>query len=245
MESGSTTRSAEEWEMSRSCQSTTFSKPDLGVGAQHPGQPRDALADDRVLLVRHRRGALLAGRERLQRLPHLGALQVAELGGEAVERRARLGQRRQQAGVAVARDHLGGHLLAPPGRAAPARTPRSGGRSWRRCRRRRTACPPRRRRRRRASRRRWRRSSTAKPSSTSPKVVGSAWTPWVRPIIGVCRNSSARTSIARSAALDAVDQQLAGVAQLQRERGVDHVGRGQAVVEPARVLARPARPPTR
>ncbi len=29
-------------------------------------------------------------------------------------------------------------------------------------------------------------------SSLRPKVVGSAWMPWVRPMVGVCLNSSAR-----------------------------------------------------
>ena len=60
----------------------------------------------------HRGGPLLAGRERLQRLAHLGSLEVADLGREAVERRAGAGQRGQQVGVPVARDHLGGDRLA-------------------------------------------------------------------------------------------------------------------------------------
>ena len=65
-----------------------------------------------IALVRHRRGALLAARERLGRLAHLAALQVAHLGREAVERAAEDRERRQQLGVAVARDDLRGDVLA-------------------------------------------------------------------------------------------------------------------------------------
>ena len=86
-------------------------KSDNGIAAQHAGQPGHALAHDRILLVRHRRRALLAAGERLERLAHLRSLQVADLGREAVERRSGLGQGRQQPGVAIARDHLRGHLL--------------------------------------------------------------------------------------------------------------------------------------
>ena len=74
----------------------------LGVAAQHPGQARDPLGEDRVALVRHRRGALLAGTERLLDLAHLGALEVADLGREALEARAGEGDRRKHGRVAVA-----------------------------------------------------------------------------------------------------------------------------------------------
>ena len=60
-------------------------EPGLGVAAQDPGEAGDPLGADRVALVRHRRGALLAGAERLLDLAHLGALQVADLGREALE----------------------------------------------------------------------------------------------------------------------------------------------------------------
>src|SRR5439155_706093 len=53
-----------------------------------PDEPRLAahlLGGDRVLLVRHRRRALLAGAERLLDLPDLGALQVTHLDGEALD----------------------------------------------------------------------------------------------------------------------------------------------------------------
>ena len=85
---------------------------DDGVAAQHARQAADALAGDRVALVRHRGGALLAARERLGGLAHLAALQMADLGREAIERAAEDRQRRQQLGVAVAPDHLRGDVLA-------------------------------------------------------------------------------------------------------------------------------------
>ena len=76
------------------------------VAADHAGQAADALGGDGVALVGHRRAALLPLGEGLLGLPHLGALQVAQLGGEPVERARRHGQRRDQLGVAVAGDHL-------------------------------------------------------------------------------------------------------------------------------------------
>ena len=57
----------------------------LRVAAQDAGEAADPLGADRVALVGHRRGALLAGGERLLDLAHLGALQVADLGGEALQ----------------------------------------------------------------------------------------------------------------------------------------------------------------
>ena len=80
----------------------------LGVAAQHAREAADALAHDRVALVRHRaRALLLPGAERLLGLADLGALEVADLGREPLEARAGERDRLQQRGVAVARDDLG------------------------------------------------------------------------------------------------------------------------------------------
>ena len=84
----------------------------LGVAAQDPGEAGDPLGADRVALVGHRRGALLAGGERLFDLAHLGFLQVADLGREALQSGAGDRDRRQQHRVAVAGDDLGGDVLA-------------------------------------------------------------------------------------------------------------------------------------
>jgi hypothetical protein len=87
-------------------------EPGLGVAAQQAGDPRYPLCGDRVALVGHRRGSLLPGPERLLGLAQLGALEAAELDREALEAGAREGDRRQELGVAIARDHLGRDLLA-------------------------------------------------------------------------------------------------------------------------------------
>ena len=75
-------------------------------GPHDPGEPADPLGDDRISLVRHRRGALLALAERLLHLGHLGARQVTDLDRETLERGGRQGERGQQVGVTVALDDL-------------------------------------------------------------------------------------------------------------------------------------------
>ena len=180
--------------MSRSCQRAMFSSPGLGVAAQDAGEAGDPLGADRVALVRHRRGALLAGGERLLDLAHLGPLQVADLGREALQAGAGDRDPRGEHGVAVARDRPGWRRPRAAARAAPSPAPRPRAAPRRRCRPRPRAC------RRRAARRRpragcrLRSASKAKPARRRPKVVGSAWTPWVRPTQSVSRCSSARST---------------------------------------------------
>ena len=86
-------------------------------------------------------------------------------------------------------------------------------------------------------------ASSYQMASFSPKVIGSACTPCVRPICTVCRNSSARRfSTARSSSRSA-EQDGRRLLQQQRLRGIHHVVRRQAVVQPARGLGVPgARP---
>ena len=206
-----------------------------GVAAQQPRQADDLLAADRVALVRHRRRALLALGERLLDLADLGLLQAADLERELLERRGGDRQRRQQLGVAIALDHLRRdrrRLEAEP----PAdvgfdrrgevreRADRAGDLA--------DAID----RRGRAGRARGRAASSAYHSASfRPNVIGSACTPCVRPIIGVRRCSNARVADGRAPAPSrSVEDQVAGLAHLQRLRGVDDVGRGQAEVQPAR-----------
>ena len=125
--------------MSRSCHRATSSSPADEVAAQHAGLAGELLALDRVALVRHGRAALLAGGERLGRLADLGALQVADLGGDELEGRADRRARVQVLGVAVPGDHLGGRDRGQPEGGAD-RTPRRPGRCWSTCRRRPRAC---------------------------------------------------------------------------------------------------------
>ena len=92
--------------MSRSCQSATFSSPTTRGAADDAREPADALGDDRVPLVRHRRRALLPPAERLLDLAHLGAREVPDLERELVERGREHGERGEQLRVAVALEDL-------------------------------------------------------------------------------------------------------------------------------------------
>ena len=169
--------------MSRSCQSATFSSPTSARAADDARQPADPLGDDRVPLVRHRGRALLAAAERLLDLAHLRPREVADLEREPLERGGQQRERVQHLGVAVALEDLRRarrRLEAEPLAGDPLDLGIGGGS---RCRPRRRACrraSPRARARRRA---RSRSSANAQPASLRPNVVGSAWTPCVRPIV--------------------------------------------------------------
>ncbi len=76
-------------------------------GAHDAGEAGEILRQHRVALVRHRRGALLPRREELLGLAQLGALQMADLDGEPLDRAGDDAERREEHGMAVARDHLG------------------------------------------------------------------------------------------------------------------------------------------
>ena len=160
-------------------------EPDERVPADDAREPADPLGDDGVALVRHRRRALLALAERLLHLGDLGAREVPDLERERVERRrddrerARGARRAGRAGGSASR--------SAPARARAARTrcARARDRSRRTCRRRRESLPTRMPSSARATRARPRSSSNAQPASFSPKVVGSACTPCVRPICSV------------------------------------------------------------
>ena len=102
------TRSTEECEMSRSCHSATFSNAAWALRAHHARQAADLLAGDRIALVRHGRRSLLLFAEELFGLAHFGALQVANFGGDLVERGGDHGQRREIVRVAIALDDLRG-----------------------------------------------------------------------------------------------------------------------------------------
>ena len=80
-------------------------------------------------------------------------------------------------------------------------------------------------------------SSNAQPASFRPKVVGSACTPCVRPICSVARCSSARATTTASARSSPARISAPASRICSGERGVDDVGRGEPVVEPAALLA--------
>ena len=232
--SGTITRSTDEWLMSRSCQSATFSRAASALARTSAREARDLLAADRVALVRHGRAALLALAERLLHLAHLGLLQRADLGRELLQAGGQDRERRHHLGVAVALQDLRRDGRRLRGRAARTPPPRRRAAGARRCRPRPRACPPRSSRGRAPARSRSRASSAYQSASFRPKVMGSACTPWVRPIIGVCLVLGARASCTASrSAVQVREDQVAGVAHQHRERGVDHVRGGEAVVEPA------------
>ena len=224
--------------MSRSCHRATFSRAGLGVGAQHARETGDLLALDRVALVRHRRGALLPARNGSCDLAHLRALEVADLRREPLEPGAGERDRVEQLRVAVARDDLRGDVLAREAQRCRARAARTRGWSPRRSR------PRRRSRRRRPGRTRARGAARCDvprrrtPASLMPNVVGSAWTPCVRPTHSVSTCSRARALSAPTSVKGAGQDHLADGPQLKGERGVEHVGGGQPEVDPAPGLAR-------
>ena len=82
----------------------------LGVGADDAGEAGDLLGGDGVALVGHGGGALLLLGEELLGLADLGALEVADFGGDFVERGAEDGEGGDVGGVAVALHDLGGDV---------------------------------------------------------------------------------------------------------------------------------------
>ena len=230
-----TTRSADECEMSRSCQSATFSSADDACRAHDAREAADPLGDDRVALVRHRRRALLALAERLLDLAHLGAREVADLDArtcsseDATTASAASSSACRSRWTTCVDDRLG---LEPEALARDAldlgidRRVRAD-RARRACRR---ACP--RARARAASRPRS--SSNAQPASFSAEGrrlgVDAVRAADAERVAGAPR---ARATTAVEALVEPVEQQRARLLDLQRERGVDDVRRGEAVVEPA------------
>jgi len=81
---------------------------DLSVAADDASQAADVFAGDGVALVGHGAGALLFGGEELFGFADFGALEVADLGGDLVERGTEDGQRGDVGGVAVALQDLRG-----------------------------------------------------------------------------------------------------------------------------------------
>ena len=226
-------RSADECEMSRSCQSGMFSRPTTAAARTTRARPeiRSATFGLRLCGIADEPFMPAANGSSTSRTSVRARwrISVANRSSDVAQMR----ERREQLGVPVARDHLGRDRV----RLEPE--PLAGDRARPRGRSRRTSrpCP-------RAGRRgtlrararaasRARSSSNAQPASFQPKVIGSAWIPCERPMQTVRRCSSARRTTAASARSMPGEQQLAGVPDLQRERGVDDVRRREPVVHPA------------
>ena len=141
VESGSTIRSALECVMSRSCHSATFSSPTWALPRRTRASPQMRSQTTGLRLCGIALEPFWPGPERLLDLAHLGALQVADLGREALQPGAGQRDGGQQLGVAVARHDLGGDRLGLQAEAFASRAPRSPGRASRTCRRRRRSRP--------------------------------------------------------------------------------------------------------
>ena len=182
--------------MSRSCHRATFSSRRLRVAAQDPGQARRPA----------RRGSGCACGAS-PRSPSGWQPNGSSTSRTSVRWRLRISVAKrsspapasaiaaQHLGVAVAGDHLGRDLLgSQPERlhdpALDRRRHRGVGAD------RAGELADRSPSNARSSRRRLRSASKAKPASRRPKVVGSAWTPWVRPTQSVSGCSSARSTSA-------------------------------------------------
>ena len=205
-ESGRMMRSTDECEMSRSCHSATFSSPACRLPRSTRARPQSCSAFTGLRLCGIALEPFCApARNGSSHLAHLGALQVADLERERLDRRADRRARVEQLGVTVAGDHLRGRHRPEPERLAHVGLDLRG-RCWSRCRPRPTACRRRSASRARARRSRSRRTCSAHSASLAPKVVGSAWMPWVRPTIGAV----------------AVLVGLGGDRGLERGDGLDH-----------------------
>ena len=80
-------------------------------------------------------------------------------------------------------------------------------------------------------------------ASLKPKVIGSAWMPWVRPIMRRVLELPGAALQHFGESLQVVGDDRRGLLDQQGLRGIDHVVRGQAVVEPARRAGRRFRRP--
>ena len=186
--------------MSRSCHSATSSTPTWRCRAAPGRGPRCRSHTIGLRLCGIAEEPFWPAANGSLGLAHLGALQVAHLQAKR-SRRRRPAIAAQQCGVAVARRRPGWRRPRARGRARPAR--RLDSRVDDRV---------------RADRARelaHRTPSNAAAGARAggalghpaqqlePKVVGSAWTPWVRPIIGVCRCPRLGAGHAAPATVDA------------------------------------------
>jgi two-component system, OmpR family, response regulator RegX3 len=196
----------------------------------------DPLGYNGVALVRHGRGALLALAEGLLHLPDLRPREVADLGREPFQGSRAESERGQEGGMAVAWHDLRGGGLGQeaeplagntlhlgvaaavgahgPGELADAR------------------------------------AGERRLEAVAGAVELERPTDELRPegdglrVNAVCPTDHDRLALLVSAAgdrreglLDALEHEEAGLAQLERERRIEDVGRGQSVVEPATLLA--------
>ena len=226
-------RSTELCEMSRSCQSATFSIRRDHVRTHEPRQAADLFARHGIAFVRHRGTAALLAAEWLFDFAHFGALQMANLQRDFFERRGDQRERAEILRVAVALNHLRSDWRnAEPKPLADALL-RSPGRDAKRCRLRRKFF------RRPFARRRRGSGDVAlifrKPvrdfqSEGDRLGMNSVRAPDLRRVAKFVRAQVEDFAKNHQIALD----DLRSIANLQRLRGVDDVVRRHAIVQPAR-----------
>ena len=85
------------------------------------------------------------------------------------------------------------------------------------------------------SRARLRWNSAWNEANFRPMVTGSAWMPWLRPMQARSLVSKARALQRRQQGVDVGQQQVGGLGQLHRQAGVQHVRRGHALMDEARL----------
>ena len=107
MASGPIWRSTELWEISRSCHRAAVFQCRHDHAADQPGLAGQVLAQHRVALVGHGRGAFLALGEIFLGFADFGALQVADFDRQPLDGAGDDAENREIHGVAVARDDLG------------------------------------------------------------------------------------------------------------------------------------------
>ena len=190
-------RSADECEMSRSCQSGSFSSPRLPRRGR-PARARRSVRRRPGSACAASRRSLSALAERLLDLPHLGASEVPDLEGEASSDEAATARAASSSAWRSRCRYLGGgrgRLESEPLAGDPLQlgvgcrvgADCSGELADAHA----VECPP--------TRARARSSSKAQPASLRPNVVGSACTPCVRPMQSVMRCCSARAATAANA----------------------------------------------
>jgi hypothetical protein len=201
-----------------------------GRHAHQAGKAGQVFGQHRVALVRHRRRALLALGEELLGFQHLGALQVADFGGKTLDRGGDDAQRGEEhawrsrgitwvetgsaepqllATCASTRGSMLAKVPTAPEMAQVAISSRgihAGARGSGRTR--------------------------HKPGHFQAEGVGSAWMPWLRPMVTVSLCSNARR-FRRPAARPCPSSRRSARDQLHVEAGVEHVRRGHALVHEA------------
>ena len=127
-------RSTEECEMSRSCHSATSSSAGVTAERTMRASPVRFSARTGLRLCGMAEEPFWPFGEEFLRFHHFGALQMADLGRQPLDRRRDDAERGKESRVAVARDHLGRDRLRLQVQFRRHISSRPAGRCWRKCR---------------------------------------------------------------------------------------------------------------